>query len=122
MPLSDQAAVDKEADEWAGLWQEKAVYESPLFNGDGAPLQQLMPEAIVAAAQSFPLGTGLGADNIAPRAFARLSGDALLALTILFAAFEEAGSWCSTLDLVMIVLLPKATGGFRPIGLFPDRY
>ena len=34
-------------------------------------------------------------------------------------AFERRGSWAEVLDLVLIVLLPKTDGGFRPIGLFP---
>ena len=40
-------------------------------------------------------------------------------MAFLFAQFELAGSWASVLDLVLIVLLPKPEGGFRPIGLFP---
>jgi hypothetical protein len=48
-----------------------------------------------------------------------LSDQALEALAALFAAFELAGSWCETLNLVLIVLLPKKPEGFRPIGLFP---
>ena len=78
-----------------------------------------MPEAIRQAAATFPLGTGTGADNIAPRAFTRLSDQALSALACLFIAFESAGHWTSALNLVLIVLLAKADGGFRPIGLFP---
>ena len=37
----------------------------------------------------------------------------------LLAGFENAGSWCQVLNLVLIVLLPKPDGGYRPIGLFP---
>jgi hypothetical protein len=32
---------------------------------------------------------------------------------------EQAGNWSSELDLVLIVVLNKSDGGFRPIGLFP---
>ena len=32
---------------------------------------------------------------------------------------EDTGDWSSALPLVLIVLLPKDCGGFRPIGLFP---
>jgi hypothetical protein len=67
VPLSDQAAVDKQADEWGTLWQELKEYEAPAFNIDEAPLQALLPDAICPAAASFPIGTGLGADNISPR-------------------------------------------------------
>eukprot|EP00973_Karenia_brevis_P025146 3467985-Karenia_brevis.AAC.1 len=104
---------------WAGIWEETVKYSPPLFGNECEPMQQLMPNAIVAAATSFPTGTGLGADNISPRAFCRLSAQALVALAVLFTAFEKHGRWCDTLNLVLIVLLPKAAGGFRPIGLFP---
>ena len=118
VPLSDQAAVDEEAKEWASLWQESAEYDYPVFHEPPA-LQTLMPNAIVVASSSFPVGTGLGVDNIAPRAMSRLSQQAILALVALFNAFEDKGDWCDVLNLVLIVLLPKSAGGFRPIGLFP---
>ena len=82
-------------------------------------MQVLAPGAIRAAASTFPLGTGLGGDNIAPRAFLRLSDTACAALALLLAPFESAGNWSTALDLVMIALLPKSDDGFRPIGLFP---
>ena len=49
----------------------------------------------------------------------RLLPQALVALAALFMAFEAQGGWCEILNLVLIVLLPKSAGGFRPIGLFP---
>ena len=119
VPLSDQAAVDTNAEGWATLWKEgqaECRLTSPITC---EALEQLLPAAIVAAATSFPVGTGLGADNISPRAIARLSAAAILALTTLFMCFERLGDWCDALNLVLIVLLPKADGGFRPIGLFP---
>ena len=82
-------------------------------------LQELLPNAVEMAASSFPIGTGLGADNISPRAVTRLSAGAMIALATLLMAFEGLGSWCDALDLVLIVLLPKQDGGLRPIGLFP---
>ena len=68
---------------------------------------------------SFPPNTGLGADDLAPRAITRLSSQALRALIKLFLTFEASGNWCQATNLVLIVLLPKADGGRRPIGLFP---
>ena len=72
---------------------------------------QMMPVAIATAVLTFPADTGLGKDNISPRALARLSPQALDALALLFVAFEGAGSCCQVLNLVMIVLLPKTDGG-----------
>ena len=50
---------------------------------------------------------------------ARLSDNGIEALVLLFLAFEKLGDWCDILNLVLIVLVPKAEGGRRPIGLFP---
>ena len=119
VPLSDQAVVEQEAEVWAELWMEGSQYVEPAFQMEEAALADLLPAALVTAASTFPLGTGLGCDNIAPRAFARLSAGALLALSALFLAFERQGAWCTAVNLVLIVLLPKPDGGFRPIGLFP---
>ena len=119
VPLCDQSAVELEAKEWAKLRQEGKEYVGPDMPQEPEMVQALMPGAIAAAAATFPIATGLGADNIAPRAFGRLSAQALVALTALFLAFEQHGTWCEVLDLVLIVLLPKGEGGFRPIGLFP---
>ena len=68
---------------------------------------------------SFPIDTGLGADNISPRAIARLSDQAITSLIKILHLTEKEGRWPAELNLVMIVLLPKPDGGSRPIGLFP---
>ena len=68
---------------------------------------------------TFLAHTGLGGDNVSPRAFARLSDSLLQWLCLLFAAAERFGCWPLLLRLVVIVLLPKPDGGRRPIGLFP---
>ena len=86
---------------------------------DAQPLALLTPWALRMACSSFPTGTGLGADNVAPRALLRLSHAAFLALATLLMASEELGDWAAVLDLILIVLLPKTDGGLRPIGLFP---
>ena len=117
-PLCDQAVVDSEANKWAELWREEASYEQLDWSGI-EELPALTPEILRAAAASFPIGTGLGVDHIPPRALLRLSDEALTALAKLLAAMERNGQWADSLNLVLIVLLAKEDGGFRPIGLFP---
>ena len=120
IPLSDQAAVQKESDSWASLSQVDQPYTAEFGNQvDSQFIQRLAPWALTLAARSFPVATGLGADNAAPRAFARLSDEAMLALCTLFSLCEVSGTWAEVIQLVLIVLLPKADGGLRPIGLFP---
>ena len=118
-PLCDQAVVETEANQWAKLWQEGQKYPE-LQWGHVEPLPELTVEALRAAANSFPLGTGLGVDNASPRAFARLSDDSLAALAQLLMKIEKTGVWPPSLNLVLIVLLAKGDGGFRPIGLLPS--
>jgi len=54
-----------------------------------APLAAFLPTGIPLAAESFFVGTSLEADNLAPRALARLSAGGLVALAAPFTAFEE---------------------------------
>ena len=45
------------------------------------------------AAKSFPINTGVGIDNVSPRALDRFSDDALAALADVLHACESAGVW-----------------------------
>ena len=95
-------------------------YTQPIFDRDAmVALPLLTVLAVRVAAMTFPAGTGLGGDNVAPRALARLSDSALLALVRILMAAEALGAWGLAVNLVLIVLLPKPDGGLRPIGLFP---
>ena len=49
----------------------------------------------------------------------RLDRTALDVLARISLVVELAGHWHQDLDPILIVLLPKGEGGFRPIGLFP---
>jgi len=118
-PLCDQADVEAEADTWARLWLEDHGYPCCIDPSGTPPLVPLMPWALRRAALTFPAGTGLGSDNIAPRALCRLSDAAVGALCKLLAAMELLGNWAAAWRIVLIVLLPKPDGGRRPIGLFP---
>ena len=118
--MCDQAAVEQEANKWAELWDERAEYDAGVIGGAcPAPPAPLQLGALRAATRTFPPGTGIGADGIAPRAIGRLSDEVLLDLCVLYAAIELCGSWPDLVNLVLIVLLPKPDGGLRPIGLFP---
>eukprot|EP00973_Karenia_brevis_P018937 2596094-Karenia_brevis.AAC.1 len=116
-PLSDQGAVEQEAHSWATWWGESTKYSlSPDALADVPNLPSLQHHALVEAAKSFPIDTGLGMDNWAPRALTRLPVAAILALCTILRAAETLGQWSEALNLVMIVLLPKPDGGLRPIG------
>eukprot|EP00972_Heterocapsa_arctica_P044949 6633659-Heterocapsa_arctica.AAC.1 len=55
-----------------------------------------------------------------PRAWLRLGDAVLTSLLHFFVLVEATGRWPAAIGHVMIVLLAKAAGGFRPIGLFPS--
>ena len=93
VPLCDRAAVDLEAEEWAKQWAVGAEYQPLPF---GADEDERPPPALAAAmlreaAASFPAATGVGSDNIGPRACTRLSDCALGALAVILIACERAG-------------------------------
>ena len=120
VPRSDQAEVNATAVVWAELWQTDAPYPDIDFGDVGAESLPALSVAVLReAAASFPVHTGLGADNIAPRALLRLPDAALQELADLLSAAERIGSWTAAFRLVLIVLIPKVDGGDRPIGLFP---
>ncbi|CAK0873686.1 unnamed protein product, partial [Prorocentrum cordatum] len=119
-PLSEQAALDREAAGWAANRVVEGAYRKPAFPQHLLPA----PEPIALwgldlAVVSFPICTPLGADSVAPRAILRLLEAACLMLIQILLAAERLGRWSDACNLFFIVLLPKPDGGLRPIGLFP---
>ena len=85
----------------------------------GETLPALTSEKIREAARSFPSGTGLGWDQIHPRVLLRCSDELVVALVRILVACESSGSWPVLVGVNMICLIPKSSGGLRPIGLMP---
>ncbi len=85
-------------------------------------LARLLPDELRAASLAFAKGTASTFDGLHPRHFALLSDQALAALAALYEAVELLGAWPRQLDLVVMPLLPKPKGGFRPIGLLAGAY
>ena len=97
----------------------KEEYEEPEFDIPEGQLDFTMPTALKTAVMTFPAGTGLGKDNVSPRALARLFARALEALgTTKIVRLGRLGNLCEVLNLVLIVLLPKTDGVLRHIGHF----
>ena len=119
IPLNDQAAIEHEAGGWAALWAEGRGYHLDIDTLLSPPPEPLQVAILKESAMSFPIGTGLGGDNVSPRAITRLTDALIWALCLLLAAIERTGYWPTAVQLVLIVLLPKSDGGLRPIGLFP---
>ena len=75
-PLSDQAAVGRDAKVWADLCNVGADYTAT-FDNTIDELPPITVQEIIDAAKSFPCETGLGSDNVSPRALTRLPADTL---------------------------------------------
>ena len=85
--------------------------------GDGLP--KLVVEELLEASRTLPVETGLGWDLWHPRVIERLSYSTLILLVTILLECEQTGEWPAGVSLVLIALLPKPDGGFRPIGLLP---
>ena len=68
---------------------------------------------------SFAAGAGLGWDGVHPRALLRLPDEVHRQWMALLLKCEREGRWPRQVGIVVVVLLPKPDGGFRPIGLLP---
>ena len=119
-PASLQEEAENEALMWGAQWLCGAEYDMSWPSDLGDALPPLDEKRLIGAMRSFPAGTGLGWDRMHPRAWLRFGSAALHSLLHLFMLVEREGRWPDAIGHVIIVLLAKATGGFRPIGLFPS--
>ena len=62
---------------------------------------------------------GAGMRQIASQNLERLSNEMIDLLVKIVMLCEKDGEWPDAVELVIIALLPKTDGGFRPIGLMP---
>ena len=116
-PRSPQEEVEAQADKWGGEWAEGEDIPIPAFpEGMEQPPMPLF-DALYECIRSFPPNTTLGCDAYNPRLLLRLSPQLLHALLILFHMCEKLGKWPGQIALALIPLLPKNTGGLRPIGI-----
>ena len=74
---------------------------------------------MLTAIRSFPCSTALGTDQYHLRILLRLDPRLLSALLKVLVLCEIIGAWPTVITDVLIALLPKPTGGLRPIGIFP---
>ena len=64
---------------------------------------------------SFLAGMGLDWDVVHPRALLRLPDETLEQWMFVLERCERKGRWPKNVGVVVVVLLPKPEGGFRPI-------
>ena len=120
LPLGAQQAAEQQAQAWAAEWGVGLDLPAVQWPEDlGPPPPPLMLVPLKRALATFPAATGLGWDDLHPRALLRLPDSLLMALLRILTACERLGRWPVAVAVVVIALLPKPDGGRRPIGLFP---
>ena len=89
MLLHSQQEVEREARTWASIWQADVQPPALLWPAIlGEPLPELCVTAAFYACAAFPSDTGLGWDNLHPRALRRVSVAAIAALLRIFVIAE----------------------------------
>ncbi len=116
-----QDLVDNDLVEWLKVWHKHdgmATAPWRVTQVDTAmALPVPTPRELRRAGGGFKKGTGVGADHIPPRSYAHLSEPLLRATGYFMARAERIGSWPQTLAVLLMHLIPKASGGRRPIAL-----
>ena len=119
-PATAQQEADDEAEAWSKHWGAGMQMEELKWPTDmGDDLPSLLVEELLEASRTFPTEKGLGWDQWHPKVIERLSHSTLLLLVAILMECERTGEWPAGVALVLIALLPKTDGGFRPIGLLP---
>lgn len=119
-PANAQQETDNEAATWGKQWLSDDLYVEPQWPENmGRPPVELQKDELVRACMTFPAPAGFGWDAIHPRAIPRLSTELIKWIVLLLLKCELSGAWPTPVGVCIVVLLPKADGGFRPIGLLP---
>ena len=93
-PLHCQGAVEAVADNRAKEWMVDCPEPIPIWPAAiGEPLPVLSVDVALQACGDFPMGTGLGWDQLHPRALQRISRNAFGALMRLFILAELLRRW-----------------------------
>ncbi len=120
LSAAPQDLVDRDTLEWEAIWTSRDSLASAPWRGAGGGAEPL-PRPTVAemrrAAYSFKVGTGTGVDGVPPRHYAWLSDELLGSIMDLLMFLEEAALWPSQVSEALMRLIPKPSGGRRPIGL-----
>ena len=107
---------------WHKHWGDGLSIKDVQWPDDlGEELPGIIADGICEAANTFPDETGLGWDRWHPKVVCRLSPQLVQLLGMILMECESTGCWSAGVGLVLIALLEKSDGGFRPIGLLPTK-
>ena len=122
LDASPQAVVDQDLITWKGIWEKHrlevaAPWRSHCVEEDA--LLEVIAQCIRKGARSFKETTAIGVDGIPPKIVSTLSDELLQVVAELLNRVEEVGEWPGSHSTAVLHLIPKSTGGRRPIGLLP---
>ena len=118
------AVVESTMAAWASEWKVEDVGAQqgprPWLEGcsDDPPIAEIDEEMVEGAAKQFKCKTGVGCDACHPWCVATLSSAGKQAYARLLNECEAAVTWPTVIACIHYLLIPKAEGGERPIGLF----
>ncbi len=82
----------------------------------------MSPDYLRSVAKSYTHRTAVSVDGFAMRHFMLLSDAGLEVLSGIIELMEATSELPRQLDVVLLAMLPKPAGGYRPIGVFPGLY
>ena len=118
-PVGAQHTANVERVKWGEQWAAGSQPDELQWPEDPPRLSPLSLRIFKQVLFTFPAGTGLSWDGVHPRAMLGLDDDTLYLWMVFFEQCERHGGWPKGVGVVVVVLLPKAEGGFRLIGLIP---
>ena len=115
-----QQEVDDQARKWEDQWAAHQEIEELRWPEEmGEEVEEIMIQELLEESLTFPNETGLGWDRWHPKVLGRLSKPLHKLLAGILRQCGRDGKWPEDIDLVLIALLPKGDGDYRPIGLVP---
>lgn len=119
-----QYDADCRAAEWHSQWLvEQPPLEEWQLDSSLAELSSLgvleSVEDVRGLSKTYKANTAIGSDWLHPRHFALLSDASLEAFLVMARVLLILGRLPELLQLLLVALIPKPTGGDRPIGIFP---
>ena len=123
-PMDTQQTAEALLEEWGQqVWQLGADHGQPDLEVDAAPLlPRPSSEELVHVCSFFPRGTGLGGDSFHPRHLAMLPEPGLQAFIDICMWMEALVVVPRLIRLLLMVFIPKESGGVRPIGISAPGY
>ncbi len=118
---SPQHTVEADRAKWAAIWEKHAAKATAPWRNYDLTNEHVLPmptdAEMLDGVMSLKVNTAIGVDAIATRWLRWISKDLLRAAAVFFHALERLGFWPHQLAAVVIVLIPKKSGGRRPIGI-----